>query len=115
MEDPTIDRPTFDALVATTGAEFVRELVETFESEAPRMFAELRDAYAKRDAERFRRAAHSLKSNANTFGALTLGRLARELELGGLAPVEHAGGAPIERAASEYARVASTLEGLTNG
>ena len=113
MENSTIDRATFDALVATTGTDFVRELVDTFLHEAPGMLDELRDAYAKRDAERFRRAAHSLKSNANTFGALTLGRLARELELGGLAPVQGAAGAPIETAASEYSRAASTLEELT--
>ena len=36
------------------------------------------------DADRFRRAAHSLKSNSNTFGALRLAALARELELNGL-------------------------------
>ena len=48
------------------------------------MLAELRARSRNGDAERFRRAAHSLKSNSNTFGALTLGALARELELGGL-------------------------------
>ena len=48
------------------------------------MLAELRSARAAGDAERFRRAAHSLKSNSNTFGALALGALARELELNGL-------------------------------
>ena len=34
------------------------------------MLAELRDALAGGDADAFRRAAHSLKSNSNTFGAL---------------------------------------------
>ena len=48
------------------------------------MLAELKRALAADQAEPFRRAAHSLKSNANTFGALALGALARELELGGL-------------------------------
>ena len=109
MSDASIDRATYDALVATTGSDFVGELVDTFLAEAPRMLDELRDAYAKNDAERFRRAAHSLKSNANTFGALTLGGLARALELGGLVPVRNAAGAPIDAAASEYARVATTL------
>jgi HPt (histidine-containing phosphotransfer) domain-containing protein len=113
--DPTIDRATFDALVATTGSDFVRELVDTFRGEAPRMLDELRDAHAKGDADRFRRAAHSLKSNANTFGALTLGILARELELGGLGPIRTAAGAPIDAAASEYARVSKALEDLTRG
>ena len=115
MTDAAIDRATYDGLVESTGDEFVCELVDTFLAEAPRMFEELRDAYAKDDGERFRRTAHSLKSNANTFGALALGKLARELELGGLAPVESANGAPIEAAASEYARVAATLEELTRG
>ena len=112
MSEGTIDRATVDALVATTGSDFVRELVETFLAEAPRMLDELRDAYARDDAERFRRAAHSLKSNANTFGALALGMLARELELGGLAPIRSAAGAPIDAAASEYVRVAAALEAL---
>jgi HPt (histidine-containing phosphotransfer) domain-containing protein len=33
-----------------------------------------------KDVESFRRNAHSLKSNANTFGATELGVLAKELE-----------------------------------
>jgi len=115
MEHAAIDRATYDGLVLATGDEFVHELVETFRGEAPRMLDELRDAYAKDDADRFRRAAHSLKSNANTFGALTLGVLARELELGGLAPIQRAAGAPIDAAASEYARVSEALEELTRG
>jgi len=49
------------------------------------MLADLRDARANSDAERFRRAAHSLKSNCNTFGAIALGVMARELEIKGMA------------------------------
>ena len=64
-----------------TGAEFVAELVDTFLQEAPAMLDDLRHALAARDADTFRRAAHSLKSNGNTFGALALGALARDLEL----------------------------------
>jgi HPt (histidine-containing phosphotransfer) domain-containing protein len=47
----------------------VRELVDTFLAEAPSMLADLRESLASGEAERFRRAAHSLKSNGNTFGA----------------------------------------------
>ncbi len=39
---------------------------------------------------RFRRTAHSLKSNSNTFGAIALGAIARELELTGSPPVSAA-------------------------
>ena len=74
MTAPTIDRATFDALKATTGADFALELVDTFLQEAPGMLDALRDGLAAQDADKFRRAAHSLKSNSNTFGALALGR-----------------------------------------
>ena len=80
----SIDRAVFSELQQTAGADFVVELVDTLAEEAPGMFAELRAAYAAGAAERFRRAAHSLKTNANTFGATALGDKARELELGGL-------------------------------
>ena len=64
-----------------------------------------------RDA--FRRAAHSLKSNANTFGALGLGALARELELNGV-PEDGADGA-LAALAAEYARAAARLKELRGG
>ena len=88
MPDP-IDRAVFAELQATAGADFVVELLQTFFEEAPRMIAELRTAQAAGAAEPFRRAAHSLKTNANTFGAVALGAKARELELGGLPADAH--------------------------
>ena len=114
MTEPTIDRPTYDELKDTAGAEFVAELVDTFLAEAPKLLAELRHAYAKRNADVFRRSAHSLKSNSNTFGARTLGAMAKELELGGFAPVVKANGEPLEALAQEYARVAVALTELRN-
>ena len=112
MTEPTIDRPTFEALKANAGADFVLELVDTFLIEAPAMIDELRSALAANDADRFRRAAHSLKSNSMTFGALTLGAQARALELGGIGPVQQAGGKPLDSLADEYARVAQALTEL---
>ena len=109
---PVIDAATFEELKATTGADFVRELVDTFLAEAPAMLDDLRVALAANDAERFRRAAHSLKSNSNTFGALALGALARNLELGGIGPVRDAQNAPLDALALEYARVAEALKEL---
>ena len=47
------------------------------------MLAELRSARADGDAERFRRAAHSLKSNATPSARCGSARMARELELAG--------------------------------
>jgi histidine phosphotransfer protein HptB len=112
MTQPTIDVATFEELKATAGDDFVRELVDTFLVEAPAMLDDLRAAYAAGNADTFRRAAHSLKSNSNTFGALTLGKLAKDLELGGMAPVREANGAPLEALEFEYARVAKALAEL---
>ena len=114
MTDSTNDRATFEALKESAGGEFVLELVDTFLAEAPVMLADLRSALAANDADRFRRAAHSLKSNSMTFGALALGEMARSLELGGIGPVQQAGGAPLDRLAEEYARAAKTLSELRN-
>lgn len=84
MNDPLIDPHVFDALQANAGADFVAELVDTFAEEAPSLVAEMRAALAAGAAERFRYAAHSLKSNGSTFGAMRLAALARDLELRGL-------------------------------
>ncbi len=114
MSATTIDPATFAALQETAGTEFVAELVDTFLTEAPVMLKDLRDALAAKDADKFRRAAHSLKSNSNTFGAHTLGAMSRELELGGMGPVDAAHGAPLDALAHEYARVAAALRALAN-
>ena len=111
MPDSPINMATFNDLQATAGEEFVVELVATFLEEAPQMLADLREAQAAGAAERFRRAAHSLKSNADTFGAGKLGELARELELGRLP----ADAAPIDAAQAEYQRAAIALTGLARG
>jgi HPt (histidine-containing phosphotransfer) domain-containing protein len=112
---PTIDRATFAELEQTAGEEFAVELVDTFLAEAPRMLGELRDAFAQGDIERFRRTAHSLKSNANTIGARAVAAMAKELELGGIAPVQAAAGKPLDAFDAEYARVATALTELKHG
>lgn len=114
MTAPTIDRATFDALQQTTGPEFANELVDTFLQEAPGMLDDLRQGLATMDADRFRRAAHSLKSNSHTFGALALGALARDLELAGVAQVAARGAQPLTALEAEYARAAAALAGMRN-
>ena len=111
MTAPIIDPATFAELQQTAGAEFVVELVGTFFEEAPQMLTEIRAALAAGSAERFRRAAHSLKTNANTFGALPLGAKARELELGGL-PANANG---VDALDAAYAQAKAALQELTRG
>jgi histidine phosphotransfer protein HptB len=111
MADTVIDAATFTELQDTAGPEFVAELVGTFFEEAPQMLAALRAAQAAGQAEAFRRAAHSLKSNSQTFGATLLAEMARELELGGIP----AGTTPLDALQAEYARVAAALKDLSHG
>ncbi|MBI5722084.1 MAG: Hpt domain-containing protein [Burkholderiales bacterium] len=106
-----IDRATFGELQATTGADFVVELVGTFFEEAPQMIGELRGALAAGDADRFRRAAHSLKTNACTFGATALGAAARGLEQGGLP----AGASGIDALQALYDEAAAALKEFIRG
>jgi histidine phosphotransfer protein HptB len=112
MSAPTIDPATFEALKETTGADFALELVDTFLQEAPVMLDDLRRALAAKDPDKFRRAAHSLKSNSNTFGALTLGAMARELELTSVSKVSESSARPLDALAQEYSRVAAALTAL---
>jgi HPt (histidine-containing phosphotransfer) domain-containing protein len=115
MTPDAIDLAVFRELQDTVGAEFVVELVDAFLDEAPGMLAELRSARAAADAERFRRAAHSLKSNSMTFGASTLGRLARALELKGL-DADPAKDRPMIAAIDvAYRDAAEALKELTRG
>lgn len=89
MNHAAIDPHVFDELQATAGADFVADLVDTFAAEAPPLMRGLRRAWTENDAERFRRSAHSIKSNAETFGAHGMASLARALELGGLPKDAH--------------------------
>jgi histidine phosphotransfer protein HptB len=80
VPDDVINRGIFAELQSTAGSDFVVELIETFQQEAPSILAQLRNAAARGDTDGYRRAAHTLKANAQTFGAMRLGALARNLE-----------------------------------
>ena len=62
------------------GEEFVAEVIDTFLSDAPALVATLRTTHEEGDTEGLRRAAHTLKSNGQTFGAGRFSELCRELE-----------------------------------
>jgi histidine phosphotransfer protein HptB len=115
MSVAVIDASVFADLQEAAGAEFVAELVGTFLEEAPGMLAELRGARAAGDGERFRRAAHSLKSNCHTFGAQALGGLARELELRGLAADPAQDAVALDALDAAYAHAAAALQEMSGG
>ena len=103
-----IDQTVFNELKDTTGADFAAELVATFLDEAPVMIAELKLAWDASDLDAFRRAAHSIKSNANTFGASELGELSRKMEMDG------PDGVDIPALEDAFATAAKALRSLVN-
>jgi HPt (histidine-containing phosphotransfer) domain-containing protein len=117
MPEQPIDASAFAELLENVGGdrEFLAELVGTYVSDSPRLFAELRAAIAAGDAEVARRSAHSLKSTSASMGALALSRLCREIEMaaaaGSLAELE----ASVEPAEAEYGRAAAELRRLAGG
>jgi len=115
MTDNAINKAVYDELKEAAGAEFVVELVTAFLEEAPGMFEEINTALAAADADGFRRAAHSLKSNAQVFGADALATQARALELMETAQTTPEVQGLVAQLEAEFKRTADALKGLQNG
>ena len=95
--------------------ELLTELVDAFLDEAPLRLDELRAGVENDDPVLAGRAAHALKSNGLTFGALALGGLCQELEsqarngqLDAAAPV-------VARIDAEWSRVRPAIDALRAG
>jgi len=108
MTEPLLDPSVFDDLSEAMGADFAAELVTTFLDDAPNMLAALRDAAASGDADAFRRAAHSIKSNADVFGASALAARARAMEMTALSDATP----PIPQLEATYDATATALRAL---
>ncbi len=115
MEPSAIDLAVLGELREAVGDEFALELVDTFIEETPGILAEMRTALATGDADRYRRAAHSLKSNGKTFGALGFADLARDAELAGFVGDSAIDGPVIDAIEAAYTAAAAELEGLPRG
>lgn len=109
---PVIDQAVFEELKQMSGDDFINELIDTFLEDAPKMIAELQSSLNVKDADAFRRAAHSMKSNANTFGATHLAALAKELEMLGKENKLDDSGDKLRALEEAYASVREELKGL---
>ena len=107
----TIDQATFNELKQMSGADFINELIDAFLDDAPDMIQNMHTALDTKDVESFRRNAHSLKSNANTFGAAELGALAKELEMMGKQSNLEVGNR-LEALREAFSEVAEELKGM---
>ena len=104
-----IDEAAYAELRDTVGDDFAAELLDTFLAEAPGMLDALRETAAAQDGDGFRRASHSIKSNATTFGAVMLADIARRLEL------EGADASMIAELHETYARTETALLEMRDG
>ena len=111
MTDPLLTPETYAELADAMGDDFAAELVDTFLADAPNMLNDLKTAAAAGDADGYRRAAHSIKSNADTFGATRLAAQARRMELDGL-PADTL---PIPEIETVYADTATALKAMAHG
>jgi PAS domain S-box-containing protein len=62
------------------GVEFLAEVVDVFLADAPALITSLRSSLERQDTDELRRAAHTLKSNGSTLGAVAFAELCRTVE-----------------------------------
>lgn len=101
MTEPgPINRAALGDLLETTGGDpsFLAEPIDSYVADTDTLLASMRHALATGNAEELRRAAHSLKSNSATFGALRLTALCAHLE-------EQAAAGELDGAAGRVAEV----------
>ena len=110
-----IDRPSTtrssQRLAESMGGDdaFVAELIEQFVTDSPALVAAARHGLEAGDADEVRRAAHTLKSNAATFGANELADRSSRLEAAAKAGTLDDGPARLEAIEDELGRVHAAL------
>jgi CheY-like chemotaxis protein/HPt (histidine-containing phosphotransfer) domain-containing protein len=77
-----LDPPALERLMQTIGDDLglLATLIDTFLRDVPRLVDGASQGLQQGQADEVRRAAHTLKSNGATFGAMRLSELSRELE-----------------------------------
>jgi CheY-like chemotaxis protein/HPt (histidine-containing phosphotransfer) domain-containing protein/anti-sigma regulatory factor (Ser/Thr protein kinase) len=107
-----LDASAIEGLRELGGEVFLAELIDTFLSDAPALVATLRTTHEEGHADGLRRAAHSLKSNGQTFGAGRFSELCRELELRARSDELDGAAELVDRIEREYAALEQTLAAL---
>jgi signal transduction histidine kinase/CheY-like chemotaxis protein len=108
----SLDASAFESLRELGGESFLAEVIDTFLSDAPALVATLRTTHDRRETEELRRAAHTLKSNGQTFGAGRFSDLCRELEEGARRDELDGTAELLVRIEREYAALEETLVAL---
>jgi len=109
-----LDRAALETLLEVVGGEpaLLGELIDSFLEETPPLLNNLRQALGQGDAAELRRAAHTIKSSSNDFGATTLAELCQELETMGKAGTLDRAAELVAQAEKEYEQVRVRLEAV---
>jgi GAF domain-containing protein/CheY-like chemotaxis protein/HPt (histidine-containing phosphotransfer) domain-containing protein len=108
---PPVDASVLDRLAESMGGDdaFVAELIDQFVTDSPSLVAAARKGLEAGDADEVRRAAHTLKSNAATFGANELADRSSRLEAAAKAGQLEDGPTRLEVIDEELGRVHAAL------
>ena len=108
---PAVDVAVLERLAESMGGDdvFVAELIDQFVADSPALVAAARKGLETGNPEEVRRAAHTLKSNAATFGANELADRSRSLEMAAKAGELGGGQAYLDAVAEELQRVHAAL------
>jgi PAS domain S-box-containing protein len=113
---PSVDDAVLQRLAESMGGDdaFVAELVDQFVADSPALVAAARRGLEAGDADEVRRAAHTLKSNAATFGANELADRSSRLEAAAKTGALEDGPAQLEAIDDELGRVHAALRASTS-
>jgi HPt (histidine-containing phosphotransfer) domain-containing protein len=111
-EPDAVDRQALDALMEATGGDpnFLAEMMDVFFDDSGTQLAVMQQALAEGSAEELRRAAHSLKANSASFGAVALAGLCQEMETRGESARLDGADELLTRMQAQYAKVRDALE-----
>ena len=111
-DSSVIDSAVLGDLLASVGGDtsFLEELIDTYLSDAPSLLAQLDAGLAARNADEFRRAAHSLKSTSASLGARGLSATAKEMEMMGKAGTLDGAAEKLSQAGAEFVLVRAELQ-----
>jgi PAS domain S-box-containing protein len=107
---PVLDSSVVARLTASfSDRESVAGLIDTFLQHVPEQLRDLREGASRGDADVVRRTAHTLKSNAATFGASALADMSRDLETRAAAGKLETATPLVDRIEAELRRVEAAL------
>ena len=109
---PTLDLSVLQRFVEQLGDDgwdVVREIIDVFLQDVPKMLAELRGAADASDARTVDRSAHTLKSSSASLGGLAMARLCADLEARAHGGSLDGAVESVERIGHEYERLRDAL------